>query len=140
MDQQLGEAKMTVELTMLVYSGALLLVLVLIQAAAGVVAQGPIPMANSRDDLPPPKPFQARAKRVVDNHREGLTLFTPFVLAAAIAHISNYWTVLGSELFFYSRVIHAGLYLAGVPMIRPLVWAAGLAGTVMVLLTVLRSI
>jgi uncharacterized MAPEG superfamily protein len=130
---------MTVELTMLVYSGALLLVLVLIQAAAGVVAQGPIPMANSRDDLPPPKPFQARTKRVVDNHREGLIIFAPFVLAAAVAHVSNYWTVLGAELFFYSRLIHAGLYLAGVPMIRPLVWAVGLAGTVMVLFAVLRA-
>jgi uncharacterized MAPEG superfamily protein len=130
---------MTVELTMLVYSGALLLVLVLIQAAAGVAAQGPIPMANSRDDLPPPKPFQARTRRVVDNHREGLIIFAPFVLAAAVAHVSNYWTVLGSELFFYSRLIHAGLYLAGVPMIRPLVWAVGLAGAVMVLLAVLRA-
>ena len=47
---------MSVELNMLVYSTALLLVLVLIQATAGVQAQGLQPMAGSRDDLPPPKP------------------------------------------------------------------------------------
>jgi uncharacterized MAPEG superfamily protein len=128
---------MTVELHMLVYSGALLLVLVLIQAAAGTAAQGAVRMANARDNLPPPTTFQARTKRVVDNHREGLTIFAPFVLAAAVAHVSNYWTVLGTQLFFYSRVLHAGLYLAGVPMIRPLVWVVGVAGTVMVLLAVL---
>ena len=131
---------MSVELTMLVYSAGLLVVLVLIQATVGVRAQGLQPMAGSRDDLPPPKPFQARTKRVVDNHREGLTMFAPVVLAAALAHVSNNWTVPGSGLFFYSRVVHAVLYLAGVPMIRPLAWAVGLAGTVMVLLAALRLI
>lgn len=128
---------MSVELTMLVYSTALLLVLVLIQATVGVRAQGLQPMAGPRDDLPEPKPFQARTKRVVDNHREGLTLFAPLVLVAALAHVSNHWTALGAQLFFYSRVAHAGLYLAGVPMIRPLVWAVGMAGTVVVLAALL---
>jgi len=59
---------MSVELTMLAYAAGLLLVLVLIQATAGVLAQGVAPMAGSRDGLPEPKPFQARTKRVVDNH------------------------------------------------------------------------
>jgi uncharacterized MAPEG superfamily protein len=131
---------MGVELTMLVYSTALLLALVLIQATAGVLAQGLTPMAGSRDNLPPPKPFQARTKRVVDNHREGLTLFAPLVIVAALIHVSNSWTVLGAELFFYARVVHAGLYLAGVPLIRPLAWAVGLIGTLMVLLAVLKLI
>jgi uncharacterized MAPEG superfamily protein len=129
---------MSVELTMLVYSTALLIVLVLIQATAGVLAQGLQPMAGSRDGLPEPKPFQSRTKRIVDNHREGLMMFAPLVLAAALAHISNGRTVLGSELFFFSRVAHAALYLTGVPMVRPLVWAIGLVGTLMVLAAVLH--
>jgi len=128
---------MSIELTMLVYSTTLLLVLVLIQATVGVRAQGLTPMAGPRDNLPEPKPFQARTKRVVDNHREGLTMFAPLVLAAALAHVSNHWTALGAQLFFYSRVAHAGLYLAGAPMIRPLVWTVGLVGTLMVLAALL---
>ncbi len=131
---------MSVELTMLVYSTALLLLLVLIQATAGVLAQGLQPMAGPRDNLPPPKPFQARTKRVVDNHREGLTIFAPLVLVAALAHVSDTWSVLGAQLFFYSRVVHAGLYLAGAPMVRPLAWVVGLVGTLMVLLADLRVI
>jgi len=75
---------------MLVYSTALLLVLVLIQATAGVRAQGLQPMAGPRDDLPAPEPFQARSERVVDNHREGLKIFAPLVLAAALARVSNH--------------------------------------------------
>ncbi len=128
---------MTVELTMLLYSAALLLVLILIQASAGVLAQGLGPMAGARDNLPAPKPFQARTKRVVDNHREGLLIFAPLVLVAALAHVSNAWTVLGAQLFFYSRVVHAGLYLTGVPWVRPLAWAIGIAGCVMIFLALI---
>jgi len=131
---------MSVELSMLVYSTALLIVLVLVQATVGVQAQGLQPMAGPRDDLPPPKPFQARTKRLVDNHREGLTMFAPLVLIAALAHVSDYWTVLGAQMFFYSRVAHAMLYLTGEPTIRPLAWVVGMAGTLMVLLAVLGLI
>jgi uncharacterized MAPEG superfamily protein len=128
---------MTTELSMLVYSTALLILLVLIQATAGVSAQGLPAMAGHRDDLPPPSKHQARTKRVVDNHREGLTMFAPLVLAAALAHVANGWTALGAQLFFYSRLVHAVLYLAGVSWIRPLAWAVGLAGTLMVLAALL---
>jgi uncharacterized MAPEG superfamily protein len=89
-------------------------------------------MAGSRDGLPQPKPFQARTKRIVDNHREGLILFAPLVLVAAVAQISTPWTVLGAQLFFYARLVHALLYLTGVPWLRPLAWAAGIVGTAMV--------
>ena len=125
---------MTVELTMLAYAVALLFVLIVVQATVGVRAQGLTPMAGPRDNLPEPKPFQARMKRVVDNHREGLILFAPLVLIAAAAHITSPTIVLGSQLFFYSRVVHAALYVFGVPLVRPLVWAIGIAGTVMVFL------
>ena len=123
---------MSVELTMLTYSVGLLFVLVFVQALAGIRAQGAVPLANSRDGLPPPSGFHARMKRVVDNHREGLTMFAPLVLAAAVAGVSSGTTVLGAQLFFYSRVAHAVLYIFGVQMVRPLAWAVGLAGTVMV--------
>lgn len=123
---------MTIELTMLAYSVALLFLLILVQGLSGVLAQGLPEMAGSRDDLPDPKPFQARTKRIVDNHREGLALFAPLVLIAAVAHISNPSTVLGAQLFFYARVVHALLYLVGVPWIRPLAWGVGIAGTVLV--------
>lgn len=127
---------MPVELTMLAYSVALLFVIILIQANAGVTAQGLMPMANNRDDLPVPSVFQARMKRVVDNHREGLILFAPLALIAAQQGISTSTSMLGAQLFFYSRVAHAVLYILGVPMIRPLAWAVGIVGTVMVFLAI----
>jgi uncharacterized MAPEG superfamily protein len=125
---------MPIELLMLVLSVGLLFVLIIIQANAGVSAQGMSAMVGPRDNLGPPTAWQGRTKRCVDNHREGLTLFAPLILVAAHMGISTEMTVWGAQLFFYSRVAHAVIYLTGTPMIRPLVWAVGLIGTIMVFL------
>jgi len=125
---------MPIELLMLALSVALLFVLVLIQASAGTSAQGLMTMANHRDNLGPMSVWQARTKRVVDNHREGLIMFAPLVLIAAQLDVHSWMTVWGAQLFFYSRVAHAVVYLAGLPMIRPVFWAVGIAGTAMIFL------
>ncbi|MFT3726756.1 MAG: MAPEG family protein [Terricaulis sp.] len=125
---------MTVELTMLAYATALLVVLVLFQATVGVQSKGLVPLANNRDDVGAATGFHARMLRVVDNHREGLTMFAPVILVAAVANLDNSYTAVGAQLFFWGRLVHAILYVAGVPMVRPLAWAVGLVGTVMVLL------
>lgn len=124
---------MTTELTMLVYATALLLVLVVIQAVAGVRSQGLMPLANSRDGLPAPTGFHARMLRVVDNHREGLTMFAPLVLAAHVANIHSDMTVLGAQLFLGARAAHAVWYMLGLPFVRPLIWTVGLVGIGMIL-------
>jgi len=125
---------MNTELTMLAYATALLIVLVLFQATVGVQSKGLVPQANNRDNVGPATGFHARMLRVVDNHREGLIMFAPLILIAAAIKLSNSWTALGAELFFWSRLVHAVLYVLGVPMVRPLAWTVGLVGTVLVLL------
>ncbi len=130
---------MPIELLMLALSVALLFVLIVIQAVAGVQAQGVDAMAGNRDNLGAPSVWQARTKRCVDNHREGITLFAPLVLIAAHLQISNELTVWGAQLFFYSRVAHAVIYLAGWPKVRPLPWAVGIVGTLMVLAALFTS-
>lgn len=127
---------MTPELTMLVYTTALLIALVVIQAVAGVQSKGLMPLANSRDGLAP-SGFHARMLRVVDNHREGLTFFAPLVLVAHAANIHSAMTVLGAQLFFGSRVAHAIWYALGLPLVRPLIWAVGLIGAGMFLTALL---
>ena len=130
---------MPLELLMLALSVALLFVLIIIQATAGTQAQGITVMAGNRDDMAPPSAWQARTKRCVDNHREGLMLFAPLILIAAHLQISNELTVWGAQLFFYSRVAHAVIYLAGWPMVRPLAWTVGIIGTIMVFAALFTS-
>ena len=125
---------MSVELTYLTLSVALLFVLVLVQAFSAVHAQGPKAMATNRDDLPAPKPFQGRTKRMVDNLRENMLIFAPLVLIAAHYELSNFWTVLGAQLFFYARVGHAAFYIFGPQILRSLAWFVGVVGCVLIFL------
>jgi uncharacterized MAPEG superfamily protein len=126
---------MSIELTMLAYTVALLFVLVMIQGYAGIQAQGAVIMAGHRDNLKEPSRMQARTKRMVDNAREAMWLFAPLVLIAALENVSNQWTALGAQLFFFSRVAHAILYLLGWPWVRTLAWLAGLIGCVLIFLS-----
>lgn len=125
---------MTVELTYLAYTIALFFVVVLLQGHSGIANNGPMAMANNRDNLNPPTTYQARMKRLTDNFRENLWFFTPLILIAAMADISNQWTVLGAQLFFWSRLAHAVWYAFGWPYVRPLLWLAGIIACALIFL------
>jgi uncharacterized MAPEG superfamily protein len=126
---------MTIELTYLAYTIALFFVVVLVQASTGIQNNGGLAMANNRDNLKPPTTMQLRAKRLTDNFRENLWFFVPLVLIANAADISNQWTVLGAQLFFWSRLAHAVWYIAGWPIVRPLLWLAGIVACALIFLS-----
>ena len=125
---------MSVELTYLAYTIALFFVVVFVQASAGIRQHGGKTLANRRDNLPPPNVFTARMKRLVDNYRENLWFFVPLILIAAISGISNQWTVLGAQVFFFARLGHAIWYAFGWPIVRPLFWFAGIVACVLIFL------
>lgn len=125
---------MTVELTYLAYTIALFFVVVLVQATAGVLNNGGLAMMNNRDNLKPPTVFQARTKRLTDNFRENLWFFAPLVLIAAIADVSNQWTILGAQLFLGARLLHTIWYIAGWPILRAFFWLGGVIACVLIFL------
>jgi uncharacterized MAPEG superfamily protein len=91
-------------------------------------------MMNNRDNLKPPTVFQARTKRLTDNFRENLWFFAPLVLIASIIDLSNQWTVLGAQIFFFARLAHAVWYIAGWPILRAFFWLAGVIGCTLIFL------
>jgi uncharacterized MAPEG superfamily protein len=125
---------MTVELTYLAYTIALFFAVVLVQALTAILNNGLVAMMNSRDNLKPATVIQARTKRLTDNFRENLWFFVPLVLIAAIAEVSNPWTVLAVQVFFWARLAHAVWYIAGWPLVRPVFWFAGLVACAMIFL------
>jgi len=123
---------MTPELTLLLWSAILTFVLILIPAGMGIKENGGLAQAGPRDNLPEPSVLRKRATRLADNMKENLLLFAAIVLVANAANISNDTTILGAQIFFYVRVAHAVIYLAGWPFIRPLFWLAGVIGMGMI--------
>lgn len=117
---------MAIELVYLAYTLALFLGVVAVQDYSGITANGLKAMAGSRDNLKPATVFGLRMKRLTDNYRENLWFFAPLVLIAAAIDLSNQWTVLGAQLFFWSRLAHAVWYAFGWPYLRPIFWFAGI--------------
>ncbi|MEH6589624.1 MAG: MAPEG family protein [Halioglobus sp.] len=113
---------MSVELSMLVYSVLLFLVIILVQAGMAITQNGAVAQAGSRDGLPEPSTLRKRLQRLTANMQENLLMFAIVVLVANSAGVSNATTILGASLFFYARVAHAIVYAFGWPMVRP-IWS-----------------
>ena len=123
---------MNAELTLLVYSVILTFLTIMVPALAGILQNGLATQAAARDGLPEPTVFAKRARRLQDNMIENMVLFVPLVLAVQVAGVSNADTVMGAQIFVVARVFHAGIYLAGIPWIRPLAWAVSVVGLIMI--------
>ncbi len=90
--------------------------------------------ASPRDTAePPPGILLGRARRALANMLETFPLFAAAVLAVAATHRFDLWSLIGAHLYVWARLAYLGLYLAGVPLARSLVWNLALAGIVMVL-------
>jgi len=126
---------MPIEAKMLVWSLAILLVLILVQVTTLVITKGLPAAAGNRDGLSSDKPgFPGRLDRAIENLKESLFFFIPLVIFAAILGVSNEMTVMGAQLFVGARLVHAFLYLAGIPWLRTFAFLAGLVGIIMVAL------
>jgi uncharacterized MAPEG superfamily protein len=90
--------------------------------------------ASARDGAPPPPSLLlGRAQRALANLLETYPLFVAAVLAVAVTRRLDVWSLVGAHLYLWARTAYLALYLAGVPLIRSLVWNLALAGILMVL-------
>jgi uncharacterized MAPEG superfamily protein len=127
---------MTTELRLLAYAVVLLVVLIFVQASASFKAQDRKVIAGNRDDMAAPSAWEGRTRRALYNHIEGMAMFAPLALIAAVAGISNDMTVWAARLFFYARVAHAIFYLIGIPPARSLSFMVSVVGIVMMFLAI----
>jgi len=123
---------MTPELSYLVWSIALTFVLVLIAVAGATLEVGLPKLAGNRDGMPDMTGWAGRAARAHRNMLESLILFAALVVAAHLAGVHNGMTLLGAQLFFWGRVAHAAIYVAGIPWLRTGAWGVSIAGLVLI--------
>jgi uncharacterized MAPEG superfamily protein len=120
---------MTVELKMLGWSVVLGLVYVMVAAALGTQQRGLKWNASARDGEPKPLTgVAARAARASWNFLETFPFFAALVLGVVLAQKNTHYTELGTELYFWSRVVYLPVYMLGIPYLRTLVWALSLIG------------
>jgi uncharacterized MAPEG superfamily protein len=75
-----------------------------------------------------------------DNAVENLIIFAPLVLILNAADYSTWWTVTACAVYFWSRVAHAIVYAAGIPMVRTLTFAIGFLAQLVLFLAVFKIV
>jgi uncharacterized MAPEG superfamily protein len=123
---------MTPEIIFLLWSAALTLLLAVIAVSAATLELGLPPMVGNREEMPEMSGWAGRAERAHRNMLENLVLFAIVVFAARLTDVSNTVTLLGAQLFFFGRVAHAILYIAGIPWLRTLAWLVSVIGIAMI--------
>ena len=129
---------MTPELMYLVWSVAFTLVLAVIAVLGAWQEIGLPRLAGNREGLGEMPGWAGRAARAHRNMLENLVLFAILVLVARAANISNAMTLLGAQLFFWGRVAHAILYIAGIAWVRTAAWTVSVLGLLLIFLQLLR--
>jgi len=83
---------------------------------------------GNREQQPEPSPLARRADRAAGNMLENLPLFICAVVAARLAGAPPEAIVPGAHVFVWARVVYLGVYLAGVPYLRTLVYFISIVG------------
>ncbi len=123
---------MTIDLWLLTWSVVLCFAQVSIAASGGTLKMGLPAAAGNREDVAELTGWEARSGRAHRNMLENLLLFAVLILVAHVTGKANEMTALGAHVFFWARLVYAGLYLAGVPWLRTLIWVVSVVGMVIV--------
>lgn len=82
---------------------------------------------SNRDTVPPEKSaFAHRIDRTLGNLKEGGAMYLPLALLAVALDASNPWVHYAALATMISRALYVPIYLAGVPVVRTLVWTPSL--------------
>lgn len=128
---------MSPDLTYLVWATALTMVQLLI-VIVGASFSIPLPvLAGNRETPVEGKGWLGRAQRAHRNILETLVLFAILVLVAHVTGKANATTALGAAIYFWARVAHAAIYIAGITWVRSLAFAVSMVGLVMILFQLL---
>lgn len=85
----------------------------------------------------PLAPWAQRARAAHANAIENLAVFAPAVLAVHVLDRGNSVTAFACGLYFFSRLAHMIVYVAGLPILRTLAFFGGWVGTAILVLRLL---
>lgn len=131
---------MSFMLSTVVWTVGILFILISVQATAGILNNGLKWGFGARDSAKDNTVFQARTKRTLANHIEGMLLFVPLAIVAHLMGLDGDMIVKGGWLYIIGRALYPLTYWTGLPYVRTLVWMVSLIGTLMVFFQILGSV
>ena len=122
---------MSIELQYLIFAIFLVLIQMVFQSVAGVLANGLMGAAGSRDDEVLTTGIGGRFERAYYNMLETFPIFAALVL---IVHVTESWdstSALAVQLYFWARVAYIPLYIITIPFLRTIAWVVSMVGILM---------
>jgi uncharacterized MAPEG superfamily protein len=95
---------------------------------------------GNRDHMRPYTVTGQRAARALANMQEAIPVFLGLALMNMIVAPDAPQAYTGALVFLIARVLYLPLYMAGVPVVRTIVWAVSWVGLVMMLMPLLERI
>ena len=128
---------MPVELKVLGYAALLQIVQFIVMAIPVNKQLGVAYTGGNRDEQKQPTGMAGRLKRALENHFEGLILFTIAVLVVVLGDASTAVTERCAWAYLWARILYVPAYASGVFLVRSIIWAVGFGATAIMLIAAL---
>ena len=128
---------MPVEVQVLGYAALLQYVQFVLMAVPVNLQMGVSYTAGARDEQRQPEGVPVRLHRAMNNHFEGLILFTIAVVVVVLGEASSTVTQYAAWTYLVARILYVPAYAAGVFMIRSVVFSVGFTATLVMILAAL---
>ncbi len=122
---------MSIELQYLIFAIFLVLIQMVFQSVAGIMANGLMGAAGSRDDEVLTTGIGGRFERAYYNMLETFPIFAALVL---IVHVTESWdstSAIAVQVYFWCRVAYIPLYIITIPFLRTFAWVGSMIGILM---------
>jgi uncharacterized MAPEG superfamily protein len=128
---------MPVELKVLGYAALLQIVQFIVMAIPVNMQLGVAYTGGNRDEQRQATGVAGRLKRALENHFEGLILFTIAVLVVVLGDASTAVTERCAWAYLWARILYVPAYASGVFLVRSIIWAVGFGATAIMLIAAL---
>ncbi|MEO0328990.1 MAG: MAPEG family protein [Pseudomonadota bacterium] len=131
---------MSIELQYLVFAVFLLIIQMVLQAFAGLFANGFMGLVGSRDDEVLTQGVGGRFERAYYNMLETFPIFVALVLCVQVTESWSTTSAMAVQLYFWGRVVYIPAYIIGIPFLRTIVWAVSMAGILLLAWPLLQQV
>ncbi|MEM7545451.1 MAG: MAPEG family protein [Pseudomonadota bacterium] len=126
---------MTNELTVLALAGILQVIQLVLMAVPANIQLGTDKTLGPRDQPLELHGIAGRLKRALDNHFEGLILFTIAVVVVTLGEKANNYTATCAWVYLVARILYIPAYASGIPVLRTVMWLGGFVATLAMLVS-----
>ena len=127
---------MSIELQYLIFAIFLVLIQMVFQSVAGIMSNGLMGAAGSRDDEYLTTGIGGRFERAYYNMLETFPIFAALVLIMEVAIANEYMdrnttSITAVQVYFWCRVVYIPLYIITIPFLRTFAWVGSMIGILM---------